>query len=394
MRIAINGAGIAGPTLAYWLRRHGHEPVLFESAPALRTGGYLIDFWGVGYEVARRMGLEAKLQERGYAMQRLSLVDSEGEEVSGMGLDTMRDLVDGKFTTIARGDLAELIYDACEGVETHFGTFIVEQQETDRGMSTLLSNGENRDFDLVIGADGLHSHVRRLMFGNTDCEKPLGVHVAAFRVKGYPRRDELTYVSHTVLERQIARVSLRDDETLFLLTFRSELMREIPKRDEVKPALHDVFKDVGWEMPEILQHLARTDDLYFDSASQIHLDRWTNGRAALIGDAAACPSLLAGEGTGLAMTEAYVLAGELHRAGGDHTRAFAEYEKQLQGFLEDKQRAALKMASYFAPESKLAIKIRDWGIALASYPFLTKLIAGRAIRDDYQLPAYPEGEPS
>lgn len=388
MRIAINGTGVAGPTLAYWLRRYGHEPVLFESAPALRTGGYIIDFWGVGYEVARRMGLEDQLHERGYAMQRLSLVDSEGEEVSGMGLDAMRELVGGRFTTIPRGDLAALVYGACEGVETHFGTFIVEQQETERGVSTLLSNGENRDFDLVIGADGLHSHVRRLMFGDVDCEKPLGCHVAAFRVAGYPRRDELSYVSHTVVKRQVARVSLREDQTLFLMTFRSELLDGIPKPDQVKAALHRVFRDVEWEMPQILQHLAQTDDLYFDSVSQIHLDHWTQGRTALIGDAAACASLLAGEGTGLAMTEAYVLAGELQRAGGDYAKAFAEYEQKLQGFLEQKQHAAQKMASFFAPQSRLAIKIRDWGIALASYPFLTKLIAGRSIRDDFDLPDY------
>ncbi|MEZ4369594.1 MAG: FAD-dependent monooxygenase [Polyangiaceae bacterium] len=348
----------------------------------------MIDFWGVGYEVARRMGLEAQVQARGYAMERLSLVDAGGEETSGMGLDAMRELVGGRFTTIARGDLAALVYGACEGIESHFGTFIVELQETDTGVSALLSDGTTRDFDLVIGADGLHSHIRRLMFGNTDCEKPLGCHVAAFRVAGYPRRDELTYVSHTVLQKQVARVSLRDDQTLFLLTFRSELLPERPKPNEVKQALHHIYSDVEWEMPEILQCLAQCEDVYFDSVSQIHLDHWTQGRTALIGDAAACASLLAGEGTGLAMTEAYVLAGELHRAGGDHAAAFTEYEHKLKGFLEEKQHAALKMASFFAPQSKLAIKIRDWGIALASYPFLTKLIAGRSIRDDFDLPDY------
>ncbi|MCA9639054.1 MAG: FAD-dependent monooxygenase, partial [Myxococcales bacterium] len=254
MRIAINGTGVAGPTLAYWLRHYGHEPVLFESAPALRTGGYIIDFWGVGYEVARRMGLEAQVQAKGYAMDRLSLVDAGGEETSGMGLDAMRELVGGRFTTIARGDLAALVYGACEGIESHFGTFIVELQETDSGVSTLLSNGQTQDFDLVIGADGLHSHVRRLMFGETDCEKPLGVHVAAFRVAGYPRRDELTYVSHTVLQKQVARVSLRDDQTLFLLTFRSELLPDQlkpnkTKPSEVKQALRHIYADVEWEMP-------------------------------------------------------------------------------------------------------------------------------------------------
>lgn len=387
MRIAINGTGVAGPTLAYWLRRAGHEPVLFESAPALRTGGYIIDFWGVGYEVARRMGLEAAVQERGYAMQRLSLVDADGEEVSGMGLDAMRDLMDGRFTTIARGDLAALVYGACSGVETHFGTSIRELHETPHAVRVTLSDGSQREFDLVVGADGLHSHIRHLAFPERDCEKPLGCHVAAFRCKGYPRRDELTYVSHSVLQRQVARVSLRDDETMFLLTFRSELL-DSPTPANVRASLRRVFGEMAWEVPQILDALDRAEDVYFDSVSQVHLDAWAKGRTVLIGDAAACASLLAGEGTGLAMTEAYVLAGELTRAAGDHRRALAEYQGKLRSFLEDKQRAAVKMASFFAPQSKLAIKLRDWSIAAASYPFLAKWIAGRAIRDDFELPDY------
>ncbi|MGH9142784.1 MAG: FAD-dependent monooxygenase, partial [Vicinamibacterales bacterium] len=312
MRIAINGTGVAGPTLAYWLRRFGHTPMLFEKAPALRAGGYVIDFWGLGYEIAERMGLVPALVDRGYLMQRLRLVDANGREIAGMDVAPLREQVEGRFISIARADLAAALFRACEGIPAHFGVSIIDLRQDARGVNVTLSDGRMERFDLVIGADGLHSRVRELVFGPEDrFERPLGCHVAAFRLTDYPHRDPLIYVSHTVPKRQVARVALRDGETLILLICRSELIDGVPPRELQKGALREVFGQMAWEVPDILARMDAVDDLYFDRISQIHLKRWTLGRIALLGDAAACASLLAGEGTGLAMIEAYVLAGEL-----------------------------------------------------------------------------------
>jgi 2-polyprenyl-6-methoxyphenol hydroxylase-like FAD-dependent oxidoreductase len=175
---------------------------------------------------------------------------------------------------------------------------------------------------------------------------------------------------------------------LVLLVCRSELLdRELAERDPAG-ALARAFGDMGWEVPELLRQMRETDDLYFDGVSQVQMPRWSEGRVALVGDAAAGVSLLAGEGTGLAILEAYVLAGELARARGDYARAFAAYEARLSAFLRDKQRGALRMRSFFAPQNKLTLWLRELGIWAASRPLLVRAVAGRALRDDIELPRY------
>ena len=145
-----------------------------------------------------------------------------------------------------------------------------------------------------------------------------------------------------------------------------------------------------WEVPEILDGLDRADSIYFDRVSQIHLPRWSSGRVGLLGDAAACPSLLAGEGTGLAMLEAYVLAGELHRAGADHVRAFAQYERRLRRFVAAKQRAALRLRGFFTPRNRLSLGIRNLAVRALARPFIAKRLLARSLRDDFELPQYRE----
>lgn len=390
MRVAINGIGVAGPTLAYWLRRHGHEPVLFEQAPALRTGGYVIDFWGVGYEIAGRMGILPALERQSYRMEALRLVAADGHRIAGLRLEALREQLDGRLLSLARSDLAATLFRACGDVRARFGVSIVGVRHDDERAVVELSDGTREAFDWVVGADGLHSRVRELAFGpEAQFERPLGCYVAAYQVRGYPRRDELTYVSHTVPKRQAARISLRDDLTLVLLIFRDELLSAAPtNEEEQRAALARVFGDMEWEVPEILERMKDADEIYFDRVSQIRLERWTRGRIALVGDAAACVSLLAGEGTGLAMTEAYVLAGELSRAGGDLTRAFEAYEARLRPFLAGKQRGALFFLGFFAPRTRLGLAFRDWAVRAASLPFLTNAIVGRSLRDDFELPDY------
>lgn len=394
MRVAINGIGVAGPTLAYWLRRFGHEPVLFEKAPALRTGGYLIDFWGLGYEIAERMGLIPILRQRCYEMERMRMVDGDGREEARLDLRPMRELLQGRFISLSRSDLAAALFGACEGVPAHFGVWVSAIEQNSRGVVATLSDGRRERFDLVIGAGGLHSGVRALVFGpQSRFETSLGCYVAAFRIPGYPHRDELTYVSYTVPKRHVARVALRDGETLVLLVCRSELVDDGPPGEPPptalrRAALRRAFRDMRWEVPDMLNRMDRADDFYFDRVSQIHLPRWASGRVALLGDAAACPSLLAGEGTGLAMAEAYVLAGELHRAGGDFTRAFTAYDERLRSFVTAKQKGALGFRGFFAPRTALGLRVRNLVVKTLSIRFVAKRLLARSVHDDLELPEY------
>ena len=391
MKIAINGAGVAGPTLAYWLERSGHEPTLIERAPTFRTGGYIIDFWGVGYSIAERMGLIEPIRQRGYLVEEVRLVKANGR-ASGFSAEVFGRMTGNRFTSIPRGDLAATIFEAVANkVETLFGDSVAEIRDTGAGVDVRLESGANRTFDLLVGADGLHSQVRRLAWGEQErFERPLGYYVAAFETEGYPRRDENVYVSYAEPGRSISRFSMRGDRTLFLLVFAASDLRSPEPEDDAtqRAALHSVFDASGWEARDILGVLDRTEEIYFDRVSQIEVPEWSKGRSVLIGDAAACPSLLAGEGTGLAMTEAYVLAGELHRAGGDVAAALSAYETRLRPFIAAKQKSARAFASFFAPKTAFGVWLRRAATKLMAIPPLADLLMGNSVKDDFDLPDF------
>ena len=392
MKVLISGGGIAGPTLAYWLQRSGHEVLLVEQSPQLRSGGYAIDFWGIGYAIAEKMGLIPHIRELGYRVREVRLVDRHGRKRGGFAVDIFSRMTHDRFTTVRRSDLAATIYRAIEGkVETIFGDSIASIEDEGDRVRVGFDHAAPREVDLVVGADGLHSRVRELAFGpEAGFEASLGYHVAAFEVEGYQPRDELVYISHGVPGRQISRLSMREDKTLFLFIFRDEYLTiENPSGvQERKAVLEDVFADVGWESPRILAAMEKADDIYFDRVSQIRMEHWTKGRTALIGDAAACVSLMAGEGTGLAMAEAYVLAGELYECEGDHSAAFARYEERMMPFVKRKQESAAKFASSFAPKSALGLTFRNLVTRLLRIPALANFVIGRNLRDDIQLPDY------
>ena len=392
MRVAINGAGIAGPSLAYWLQRSGHEVVLIEKAPQFRTGGYAVDFWGVGYTVAERMGILPEVREHGYAIQELRIVDERGRKVGGFSTDVLRQRMNDRFTTVPRGDLAAAIFRTIENrVETLFDNSISAIDERATGVLVSFEHGAPREFDLVIGADGLHSTVRDLVFGpERQFEKQLGYRVAVFEVEGYRPRDELVYVTYTTPGRQVGRVSLRGDRTMFSFLFVSERMTSPEPLDAEgrKALLHQVFADAGWECPQILQAMDQISDVYYDRVSQIRMDGWSKGRVMLIGDAAACVSLLAGEGAGLAMTEAYVLAGELNRAGHDYQAAYRRYEQLLRPFVEGKQKSVRYFASAIVPKTRVGVWIRNQVTKLMAFPPVNHYFLGRNLRDDFDLPDY------
>jgi 2-polyprenyl-6-methoxyphenol hydroxylase-like FAD-dependent oxidoreductase len=307
--------------------------------------------------------------------------------------DSLARLTHDRYVSLRRSDLAATIYDALDGtVETIFGDSVARIEERESSVRVSFDHAAPREADLVIGADGLHSRVRQLVFGlDAKVEVILGYQAAAFEVEGYRPRDELVYVGYGVPGRQIFRFSMRGDKTLFLFVFRDEYLPGEPPTNEEdrKSVLTHVFADVGWECPQILAALASVTNIYFDRVSQIRLDRWTKGRTALVGDAAACVSLLAGQGSILAMAEAYVLAGELRNCGGDYGEAFARYEERLMPLLKRKQKSAARFASSFAPRTSMGIAFRSLVTRLMrQLPFVVEFFLGREMRDQVELADY------
>ena len=390
MQVLISGAGIAGPTLAFWLKKYGIAPTLVEAAPALRTSGYVIDFWGLGYDIAEKMGLLSDIARLGYRTQELRIVDDSGRRLSGFGGELFRELTGGRYITLGRSDLSKLIYDRISGsCKIIFGDSIAGLREAGAEVHVQFEHGGERRFDLVIGADGLHSRVRKLVFGPQDrYEKDLGYRVAAFDTAGYRPRNELVYLVHSAPGRQVGRFALHDDRTLFLFIFASRGEPEPHGVAAQKAILRKVFEGDGWELPRILRALDTCDDFYFDRVSQIGMAAWSRGRIALVGDAAFCVSLLAGQGSALAMTAAYVLAGELATSQGRPRDAFDRYEERLRPFILTKQRAAERFARAFVPRTRLGIFFRNQMIKTFRVPPIARIAIGRDIRDQLELPRY------
>ena len=398
--ILISGAGIGGPTLAFWLKAAGFKPTLIEHAPGLRSGGFVIDFWGLGYELTERMGLANDIERVGYHMRELRIVDDRGDRVAGFGTKVFSELTGGRFVTLGRSDLSQLLFEKIRGTtEVIFGDEIAGLRDGADCVQVQFEHANERSFDLVIGADGLHSSVRRFAFGSQDrFEKQLGYAVAAFEVRGYSPRDEDVYVIYGEPGRMIGRFALRDDRTLFLFVFTDDVVPLLGMFDlsAQKAILRERFGGGKWECLRILGELDRTQSLYFDRVSQIKMETWSRGRIALVGDAAFCVSLMAGQGSALAMTAAYVLAGELAKAGGRHEEAFGNYERRLRTYISSKQKGAERFSAAFAPSTQWGLFLRNQVIKACAIPGLARLAFGRDIIDTLQLPKYdwPELAPT
>lgn len=388
MNVLIVGAGVAGPTLAYWLRQSGHDVTLVERAPALRSGGYLVDFWGAGFDVAEWMGIIPEITARGQVFTEARAIDRHGRRIGSLTPSTL--MGGGRYVSIPRSELAAVIYASLDNsVELILDDTVAALDDDGDRVRVTFARGLVRDFDLVVGADGLHSQVRRMVFGPDErYESYLGIVVAAFDVQGYRPRDELVAMMYAEVGFHVARLSLPDDRTLFLFTVRRDAPVPAPEgRDAQVAALCDGLGGAGWETPQILEWLPRAENWYFDSVSQVRMPAWTRGRVALVGDAAAAPSLLAGQGSALAMAEAYTLAAELARSR-DHRQAFDRYENRLATFVRAKQDTARGLGVAFAPRNRLELFQRNMAMRLMGLPKMPDLVMGRSFRDAVELPPF------
>ncbi|OBJ04601.1 hypothetical protein A5660_18345 [Mycobacterium alsense] len=339
--ILVSGASVAGTAAAYWLGRHGHSVTVVERHPGLRPGGQAIDVRGPALTVLERMTLRAAADQRRTRMRGSSVVDRDGNEVSRDTESTPTGgLIASPDIELLRDDLIELLYQATElSTEYLFDDSIAALDDDGTAVHVTFERGGARSFDLVIGADGLHSNVRRLVFGPEErFIERLGTHAAIFTVPNFLNLDYWQmwhYGESTMAGIYSAR---NNAEARAMLGFMDTDLRIDSRDTEAQFAeLERRMADEGWVRPQLLQYMRTAPDFYFDEMSQIKMDRWSKGRVALVGDAGYCCSPLSGQGTSVALLGAYVLAGELAAAGDDYELGFANYHKEFQDYVRRNQ---------------------------------------------------------
>jgi 2-polyprenyl-6-methoxyphenol hydroxylase-like FAD-dependent oxidoreductase len=372
--ILISGASIAGPTLAYWLKRYGFTPTVIERAPHLREGGYPVDIRNEAVQVAKLMGIWSRLQQEKTNFGEISFVNERNQRISRVNMQKAFDL-DRFRVEIMRGDLAKTFYELTKDeVEYCFGDSIQALKQDEAGVDVTFERGDSRRFDLLVGADGLHSIVRTLVFGDeAQFEHYFGYQFGVFTTDNYLGLDEASVQSYGVPGKQVVLRSTRGNQSLIVsLLFKqtTKLRNDYHDLERQKQLLAEVFAGEAWEVPRLLKKMQTAPDLYFDAVSQIHMQRWSHGRAVLLGDAGYCPALLSGQGSTLAMMGAYILAGELKVALGDHQRAFPQYEQAFRPVVRQEQKKAGASARFLVPATPLGLWVQTHLVPLLLPPVL------------------------
>ncbi|OXM60120.1 FAD-dependent monooxygenase [Amycolatopsis vastitatis] len=352
--ILISGASIAGPALAWWLHHHGIRATVVERSPSLREGGYKVDIRGVAVEAVRRMGLLEQVQAASTDMRGAAFVNKRGKQVATLDADTFG-FRHGDDTEILRGDLAKILYDATrEHTEYVFGDWVTGLDQRPDGVEVTFARGAPRRFDLVVGADGLHSGVRALAFGPE--EDYLRRFDAYISISTVPNSFELDRweLLHSAAPGKMVNVysTARADDAKAAFWFSAPpLPYDRRDVDGQKDLVADRFAGLGWEIPALLEAMRAADDFYFDPVCQIVMETLSAGRVTLLGDAGYCPSPASGQGTSLALAGAYVLAGEL-AASDDFATALARYEALMRPFIEKNQALAKTALRGIIPQSR------------------------------------------
>jgi 2-polyprenyl-6-methoxyphenol hydroxylase-like FAD-dependent oxidoreductase len=361
--VLISGAGIAGPTLAYWLCRSGCDVTIVERAPGLRPGGQAVDVRGAAREVVQRMGLLGTIKAAGLEECGFAFVDEHGKHQASMPVNFMGGEGIVAEIEILRGELSRILHDRTRGdAEYRFDDSIESLIPDGAGVEVAFVNSLPRRFDLVIGADGVHSRVRALAFASDEstCVTPLGGYTAYFTLPVRIETGNWFAMHNAPAGRLIGIRPGGPDSTQVMLSFLSPpLGYERLGATRQQEILAETFAGVGWLAPRVLRDMSSARDFYFDLIAQVHMERYTRGRVALLGDASYSPSPVTGLGTSLALVGAYVLAGELARSGGVHHAAFARYESVMRGYVKHCQELPPFGLEGMLPRTRQAIWMRN-----------------------------------
>jgi 2-polyprenyl-6-methoxyphenol hydroxylase-like FAD-dependent oxidoreductase len=369
MRVLVVGAGLAGLTLALCMERNGHEAIVLERSPGLRGAGYMIDFFGSGYDAAERLGLLRELEAIHYPIARLSFLKRDGSTRFDVSYETMRQLLGGRHFNFMRGDLERVLFENLRRTQVRFGSSVDSFVQQDDGIEVTLSDGSQERTDLLVGADGIHSRIRSLAFGEEDrFVRQLGYRTAAFIFDDPDMQAEIgdAFATLTVPRRQVALYPIRGGKVATFWVHKSDTAIPNASAEAAAKELRDVYGDLGWLIPKVLDRGDESKSTYLDTVAQVIMPRWSAGRVVLLGDACHCVSLLAGQGASMALGGAFVLADEIGRSRADIPTALSRYEQRLRPAILKKQKAGRHIARWFVPENRARLAVRDAVMKMSS----------------------------
>jgi 2-polyprenyl-6-methoxyphenol hydroxylase-like FAD-dependent oxidoreductase len=376
MRILISGAGIAGLTMAFWLRRYGHEPIIVEKARDVRTQGYMIDFGGTGWDVADRMGLIDALKKKQHLIDPIYYKNRDGRTTAQIALSTLYEAgnVEGKFMILDRRDIVQELYEAvCKDVEIRFSTSIHAICQSSSSVSVTFNDDTSETFDLLIGADGIHSNIRHLLFGREEFySNHLGYRFAVFLTPSLNYDLEQAYQMYVEPGYQFGIFPFSKSEWMVFFIERIQ-EQHLPLYGERLNYLRKTIPPYQRLPAKILARLREDTPIFMDFVTQITLPTWSNNRAILIGDAAYCPTLISGQGASMAMAGAYFLAQGLH-GQEEPQHALLQFERRLRPHIEKIHASARRFAPNFVPQSRLQIQGINWLLRLSKFPLAKKVI--------------------
>ncbi|MCP2166733.1 FAD-dependent monooxygenase [Goodfellowiella coeruleoviolacea] len=344
-KVLISGASVAGPALAYWLRRQGCAVTVVERSAVVRESGYAVDFRGDALDVLERMGILAEVRAHQTRMRGTTVLDADGQQVARLPAEAFAGELE-----VPKSDLTRILHRITrDDVEYVFGDSIAAIDQHDTGVLVSFDHARPREFDLVIGADGVHSLVRRLVFGpHARFQRHLGMSGVGFTAANHLGLDHSGLLS-TAPGRAVYLFSAADVERM---TVSLSFATDSPELDRLDRAaqqeiVRDRFAGQGWEIPRLLDAMTTAEDFYCASSCQVEMDQWSSGRVALVGDAGYCAAPTSGMGTSQALIGAHLLATHLAAHPGDHRAAFAAYERDLRPLVTENQAKGREAATLF-----------------------------------------------
>ncbi|KAF2018473.1 FAD/NAD(P)-binding domain-containing protein [Aaosphaeria arxii CBS 175.79] len=399
LNILICGGGCAGPALGFWLAKGGHKVTIVERFPALRATGAQIDLRSQGIEVAKRMGLLETIRSKLVDEAGVAIIDSHGNVKGTIMANRSGQGRQGPTSEyeIMRGDLVRILYDATKGqVEYVFGITVESFEQDDKQVVARFSDGSSGTFDMLVGADGQGSRVRRAILSPAAPEpyRRLGIHMAYYFIPREPGDTNIRRTYHSPGGRMIFRRTHNDTETQVYLILRDDdpQLSSIPKTSihQQKEFWTERFKGAGWQTERFLKGMQTTENFYSQEVVQVCTNTWSKGRVVLIGDAAHCPSPFSGMGTSASLVGAYVLAGEINRHPDDLSQAFSNYDHKLRPFVEEVQKLKPTLLRLAIPETQWGIAILHFIVGLICFLRIPELLPrwNREDKDGWNLPLY------